>query len=212
MIFWKRSLPVLITFVLGVTFALQYYVPHPASEALLSEVSVWNQIIAGFAAILGVASLLHVHYVKMRRRGAGWGYSVVLYLSMVVTLIVGFWSGGESENSAFGWLYSYILVALSSTMFSILAFFVASAAYRAFRARSLEATVLLTAAVFVMFGRVPLGEYLVSGVGLVSDWIMNVPNTAARRGIMIGISLGGIATSIKIIFGIERAYLGGGGE
>jgi hypothetical protein len=208
-IFWKRSLPVLITFVLGVTFALQYYVPHPASEALLSEVSVWNQIIAGFAAILGVASLLHVHYVKMRRRGAGWGYSVVLYLSMVVTLIVGFWSGGESENSAFGWLYSYILVALSSTMFSILAFFVASAAYRAFRARSLEATVLLTAAVFVMFGRVPLGEYLVSGVGQVSDWIMSVPNTAARRGIIIGISLGGIATSIKIIFGIERAYLGG---
>jgi hypothetical protein len=211
-IFWKRSLPVLITFVLGVTFALQYYVPHPASEALLSEVSVWNQIIAGFAIILGVTSLLQVHYVKIRRKEAGWGYSLVMYLSMVVTLVVGFWSGGESESSAFGWLYNYILVALSSTMFSMLAFFVASAAYRAFRARSLEATVLLTAAVFVMFGRVPLGEYLVSGVGLVSDWIMNVPNTAARRGIMIGISLGGIATSIKIIFGIERAYLGGGGE
>ena len=212
MIFWKRSLPVLITFVLGVTFALQYYVPHPASEALLSEVSVWNQIIAGFAIILGVTSLLQVHYVKIRRKEAGWGYSLVMYLSMVVTLVVGFWSGGESESSAFGWLYNYILVALSSTMFSMLAFFVASAAYRAFRARSLEATILLASAVFVMFGRVPLGEYLVSGVGLVSDWIMNVPNTAARRGIMIGISLGGIATSIKIIFGVERAYLGGGGE
>jgi len=208
-IFWKRSLPVLLTFVLGVTFALQYYVPLPASEALLSEVSVWNQIIAGFAAILGVTSLLHVHYTKIRRQEAGWGYSVVLYLSMLITLIVGLWSGGESENSAFSWLYSYILVALSSTMFSILAFFVASAAYRAFRARSLEATVLLAAAVFVMFGRVPLGEYLVSGVGQISDWIMSVPNTAARRGIIIGISLGGIATSIKIIFGIEQAYLGG---
>src|SRR5215510_13075299 len=211
-IFWKRSLPVLITFVLGVTFALQYYVPHPASEALLSEISVWNQIIAGFAAILGVTSLLHVHYVKIRRREVGWGYSAVLYLSMVIILVAGFWSGGESEGTAFGWLYLYVLVALSSTMFSILAFFVASAAYRAFRARSLEATVLLAAAVFVMFGRVPLGEYLISGIGLVSDWIMNVPNTAARRGIIIGISLGGIATSIKIIFGIERAYLGGGGE
>lgn len=210
MIFWKRSLPVLITFVTGIVFALQYYVPHPASEAMLTEVSVWNQIIAGFAAVLGVASLLSVHYVKMKRKEAGWGYSAVLYISMLVTLVVGIWSGGESQATSFGWLYNYVLVALQATMFSTLGFFVASAAYRAFRARSLEATVLLIAAVFVMFGRVPLGEYLVTGVGQVSDWIMNVPNTAARRGIIIGISLGSIATSIKIIVGIERAYLGGG--
>ena len=212
MIFWKRSLPVLITFVTGVLFAAQYYVPHPKSEALLTNVTVWNQIIAGFAAVLGVASLLSVHYVKIKRKESGWGYSAVLYISMLATLVIGFSSGGEGEGTAFGWLYNYILVALQGTMFSVLAFFVASAAYRAFRARSLEATVLLVAGVFVMFGRVPLGEYLVTGVGSISDWIMSVPNTAARRGIIIGISLGGIATSIKIIVGIERSYLGGGGD
>jgi len=200
----------LITFVLGVTFALQYYVPHPASEALLTELSVWNQIIGGFAILLGVTSLLHVHYLKINRKEAGWGYSLVLYLSMLVTLGAGIWSKGTGAGTAFGWLYDYVLVALQSTMFSILGFFVASAAYRAFRARSLEATVLLVAAALVMIGRVPLGEYLLSGSGQVSDWIMSVPNTAAQRGILIGISLGGIATSIKIIFGIERAYLGGG--
>ena len=75
--------------------------------------------------------------------------------------------------------------------------------------RSLEATILLGAAVVVMAGRVPLGEYLLPGIGQLSDWIMSVPNTAAQRGILIGVSLGGIAISIKIIFGIERAYLGG---
>ena len=210
MVFWKRSLPVLITFILGVMFTLQYYVPHPTSEALLSEVSVWNQIIAGFAIILGVGSLLHTHYLKIKRQEAGWGYSAVMYLSMLIMLGAGLWSGGKGENSMFGWLYDYVLVALQGTMFSLLAFFVASAAYRAFRARSPEATVLLLAAAVVMFGRVPLGEYLISGIGRVSDWIMNVPNTAAQRGILIGVSLGGIATSIKIICGIERAYLGGG--
>ncbi len=124
----------------------------------------------------------------------------------------GLWSGGQGEGTAFGWLYTYALVPLQATMFSLLAFFVASAAYRAFRARSPQATVLLLAAVLVMLGRVPLGEYLITGVGQVSDWIMNVPNTAAQRAILIGISLGGIATSIKIICGIERAYLGGGQE
>jgi hypothetical protein len=210
MVFWKRTLPILLTFILGVTFALQYYVPHPASEALLSEVSVWNQIIAGFAILLGVGSLLSTHYAKVARKEAGWGYSAVMFVSMFVMLGAGIWSAGKTEGTSFGWLYDFVFVALQGTMFSLLAFFVASAAYRAFRARTPEATVLLLAAILVMWGRVPFGEYLISGIGQVAQWIMSVPNTAAQRGILIGVSLGGIATSIKIICGIERSYLGEG--
>ncbi|MBI3248132.1 MAG: hypothetical protein HYZ50_16630 [Deltaproteobacteria bacterium] len=212
MIFWKRSLPLAITFVTGVLFAAQYYVPHPASEALLSEASVWSQIIAGFAILLGVGSLLHTHYLKIKRAEAGWGYSAIMFLSMFVMLGAGIWSGGKTEGTSFGWLYNYVMVALQGTMFSLLAFFVASASYRAFRARTPEATVLLLAAILVMSGRVPLGEYLIPWIGRVSDWIMSVPNTAAQRGILIGVSLGGIAMSIKIICGIERSYLGEGKE
>ncbi len=208
MIFWKRTFPLLLTFFLGVTFTAQYYIPHPASESLLTEVSVWGQIIGGFAILLGVGSLIRSHYLKIKRRNAGWGYSGVMFLSMLIMLVAGFWSGGKTEGTSFGWLYNYVFVALQGTMFSLLAFFVASAAYRAFRARTPEATVLLLAAILVMWGRVPLGEYLVAGVGPLAEWIMSVPNTAAQRGILIGVSLGGIATSIKIICGIERSYLG----
>jgi hypothetical protein len=207
-LFWKRTFPLLLTFLLGVTFTAQYYVPHPASESLLTEVSVWGQIIGGFAILLGVGSLIRSHYVKIKRREAGWGYSGVMFLSMLIMLGAGFWSGGKTEATSFGWLYSYVFVALQGTMFSLLAFFVASAAYRAFRARTPEATVLLVAAILVMWGRVPLGEHLIPGVGYIAEWIMSVPNTAAQRGILIGVSLGGIATSIKIICGIERSYLG----
>ena len=210
MLFWQRTLPVLITFVFGVALVLQYYVPHPASESFLQEVSLWNQIIAGFAIVLGVGSLLSTHYLKIKRAEAGWGYSAVLFVSLFSVFGAGLWAEGKAAGTFFGWLYDYVLVALQGTMFSLLAFFVASAAYRAFRARTLEATILLSAAVLVMAGRVPLGEYVLPGVGHISDWIMNVPNTAAQRGILIGVSLGGIATSIKIIFGIERAYLGRG--
>jgi hypothetical protein len=35
---------------------------------------------------------------------------------------------------------------------------------------------------------------------------------AAQRGVMMGIGLGMIATSLRIIFGIERTYMGGGGD
>ncbi|MGB4782514.1 hypothetical protein [Candidatus Methylomirabilis sp.] len=208
-LFLRRTFPLLLTFLFGVAAALQYYIPHPLSEAALTEISVWLRIILGFAMILGIASLCHVHYAKIRIRAAGWGYSLVVYLSMLATVAVGLWSSGQEEGTGFGWIYTYALLALQGTMFSMLGFFVASAAFRAFRARSKEAAVLLVAALIVMFGRVPLGEYLIPAAGPLAGWILNVLNTAARRGIIIGISLGGIATSIKIIFGIERSYLGG---
>ena len=209
MLFWKRRFPLIIAFLIGSSAAAQYYIPHPVSEQALTEVSVWLRIITGFAMLLGIASLCHIHYQKIKSLAAGWGYSATVFVSMIVTILVGLWAGGGEEGTGLGWIYNNMLVPLQGTMFSILAFFVASAAYRAFRARTKEATVLLLAAIIVMAGRVPLGEYIFAPISSVSDWVLNVLNTGARRGIIIGISLGAIATSLKIILGIERAYLGG---
>ena len=214
MIFLKRQLPLAITFVMGVAFALQYYIPHPVSEEAITKVSDWMKIISGFALVLGLASVFHVHTVKIRRQAPGWGYSGVLFAAIVVTMAAGFWSGGESKadgaQTPFGWLYDYTMVPLQGTMFSILAFFIASAAYRAFRARSPEASVLLVSAVVVMMGRVPLGQYLAPWTWDVTQWLLNVLNSAVRRAILIGVSMGSVALSLKIILGKERSYLGGG--
>jgi hypothetical protein len=59
-----------------------------------------------------------------------------------------------------------------------------------------------------MLGRVPVGERLWSGLPQFTEWIMEVPNMAAKRGIMIGAALGAISTGLKMILGLERSYLG----
>jgi len=114
----------------------------------------------------------------------------------------------KSPVGAYAWLFQNLLVPMEATMFALLAFFIASAAFRAFRARSLEASLLLGAAILVMIGRVPLGEFVWSGFGDIADWIMRYPNGASKRAIMIGVGLGMAATSLKLMLGIERAYLG----
>ena len=86
MIFFKRQLPLLITGIMGIAFALQYYIPHPVSEEAITHISKWMQIISGFALVLGLASLFQVHALKIRRQVPGWGYSVILYLAMLVTM------------------------------------------------------------------------------------------------------------------------------
>lgn len=113
------------------------------------------------------------------------------------------------RNTMFRRLFDHVLIPIQATMFSLLAFFIASAAYRAFRARNVLASLLLIAALAVMFRfnpYIPYPEY----ASKFANWLMNVPNLAAQRAIVIGIGLGMVATALKVILGIERGYMGKG--
>ena len=104
--------------------------------------------------------------------------------------------------------FQYVMIPIMSTMFSLLAFFIASAAYRAFRARSLLATLLLISALIVMLRFNPYFGIVGDYIEKTASWLLNVPNLAAKRAIIIGVGLGMVATALKVILGIERAYLG----
>ena len=104
--------------------------------------------------------------------------------------------------------FAYIMIPCQATIFSMLAFYVASAAYRAFRVRTWLATVLLLTAFVVMLRIVPLPEPLSGWNSALVQWILAVPNMAAKRAIIIGVALGAISYSMKIILGIERGYMG----
>ena len=106
--------------------------------------------------------------------------------------------------------FDHILLPILSTMFALLAFFIASAAYRAFRARNVLASLLLIAALMVMLRFNPWIQGDEAWASKASNWLMNVPNLAAQRAIVIGIGLGIVATAMKIILGIERGYMGKG--
>lgn len=128
------------------------------------------------------------------------------------------WSGEYRETgSPFWWMYEYAFKPLTATMFAMLAFYVASAAFRAFRAKNVEAALLLGTAFIILLGRTFAGVLLTSWMpealsGLrierLTVYIMQVFNTAGSRAIMIGISLGVVSTSLKVLLGVDRSYLG----
>ena len=68
----------------------------------------------------------------------------------------------SKKDSFFNWMFFKIFTPLSATMFALLAFLVASAAYRAFRIRNFEATLLLVSGIIIMLGRVPIGSKISS--------------------------------------------------
>ena len=212
----RRQVPLALCFVFGVVMVLIEFSPHPYSKSLYNEVINWSLIISPFALVLGVATLVQTHWIRIRRRAEYWQYSFVVFIGMIVMVAIGIPFG--PSHKAFKWLFMNIQVPMDATMFSLLAFFIASASYRAFRARTLEATLLLVAALIVMIGNAPIGDFIWNKImpfgdnlpSTVRQWILENPNLSSRRGVILGVSLGVISQSIRIILGIERSYLGGG--
>lgn len=232
-------------FIAGVIMLAQYF--FPSLEFLYENALIWGRVITAFAMLLGMLSLWRVHQSKIKRKAANWQYSVITLSALVFMLAAGILTKGKylapvegqkglahllgqvfgshglavlSKVFDFDALFMNIQIPIQATMFSLLAFYIASAAFRAFKARTFEATLLLVAAAIVMLGRVPIGAlipniplgfmHLNIDVQTVTAWILDVPNTAAKRGIMIGVGLGMVSTALKIVLGIERTYLGGG--
>ena len=206
--------------VTGVLTLVSYYVPNKLSVNYIETLSQWENIVVAFAFLLGLISLFFSHYNKISRKADGWGYSVFVFVGFLAMVLPAYLSHGKQMTDAgltpLGWSFKFIYNALSGTMFAVLAFYIVSTAYRSFRIKSMQAFVLFVAAFILILGKVPLGQIIWDsvlgwtgqGVSDVIEWIMQVPAVAGKRGIMIGISIGAIVTSLKIIFGIEKQYMG----
>jgi hypothetical protein len=208
----SRVLATVIAIVVGLFVLADVFVSQwtPGGTLALSISGIayllvsWTAIVVGFALFLGFFNVVSVHVRKIQTRKPDAIYSIVLLTALATTVVIGLISGPNSTGSRF--IFDYILQPVEATFFALLALFMASAAFRAFRIRNLETFFFVLFAVIVLIGQVPLGIYLWSEFPVIKDWILNVPTLAGIRGILLGVALGTIATGLRVLFGVERSY------
>nr|MBN2277947.1 hypothetical protein [candidate division Zixibacteria bacterium] len=203
----KTKIPLAVCLISGVIMFVQYFLSHPVAISIYSSILDWWQIIFAFTLFIGVAGFIKINLQSISRKKDR-PYRLIalsgLILMPVLALI-----GGTEFGSPFLWAFENMLAPLQATVFSLLAFFVASASYRGFHARSIPAAILLVTAVIVLIGRVPIAEMISESFPKITFWVQNYPSMAARRAILIGIGLGSMTTALRVILGIERTYLSG---
>ena len=213
----KREFPLFVTAVVGIFMILSFFVPHQIVSVPADFLQQSALIVVAFGYVLGGANVLRVNFDGIYKRQSGWIYKVVLVVALLATLVIGAVEGRGFLNPGMRskWIYDNIYSNMSATMFALLAFFIASAAFRAFRIRNTEAAVLAVAALIVMLGRVPLSNTLTGWLPewarllTIQEWIMEFPQNAAKRAILMGAALGVMATGLRVILGLERSYLSG---
>jgi len=208
----------IIIFSLGFFYASVYYIAAPGTidlQAVSDKLLSYLTAVLTAAFAIGVINLIRVHGINIKRRRATWKYSVLLIVCLCAMAIFSVIASPFALDPdaavipatviAFAtpiwqFLYYKIFVNVNTSIFSLIAFFIASAAYRAFKARSLESTILLVAGLLVMLGQAPITGLLWPGFSAIREWILAFPNTAGQRGILIGIALTVLVFSVRRLF------------
>jgi len=202
----KLKLPLAITIVLVLLEVADYFFTVPIINSIARDVTVATLVMSACAIGIGIISLARIHVTRITKKRPHSLESAIMLVTLAAFILIGAVLGSANPNYVY--MFQNIIVPLDSTMFSLAGFFMGSAAYRAFRARSNEALFLLIAAVLVMLGQAPIGETLWSGFPGISQWILDVPNTAGVRALIMGIAIGMLSLTIRMLMGHERGYLG----
>lgn len=204
----KVQIPAFLVGFLIFLFIAEYYFWVPAEvSSLVKEMSGWSIIIASIILPLGAMNLINIHARHVMKRTAGrWYQSLWLLFVLAIGSVAGIY--GTMKHPIFDWMYNNLDLAITTTLNSLLGFFIISAGYKAFRARNLDAALLLISATAVMLGNIPVGELIWRGMPDLSAWIMKVPNTAGMRGIIMSVGLAAIVLTLRIALGKELRYFG----
>lgn len=239
---YRKIVVVSVTFLAGLYLSLEFLLPHSGNNAVTkgmatvankltrSRPSVADSalIIGSFALLLGITNLFQIHGKAIRKKAAGWGNSLAFFISFFLILIMGFLKAAHTGSNGapvgnagtvyagiFSVLFNGFVQNLDAAMFSLVAFYIVSAAYRAFRVKSAEAGFMMVTAAIVMLGLVPVGALLTNWLphdGPLASfrlermtlWILTWPNMAVQRAIEFGLSVGYLAMSLRIWLSLER--------
>ncbi len=235
-----------VTFIVGLFFAAEFFLPvGEDNKNILTDpfqkMQGSLQVITALSLGLGTYGLVRLHLRNAVQRRPQWGYSLVLLVAFVVMAFFSVWNTMAEKGlfglertplleNAFTLLFDYTLIQLDATMFSLIAFYIFSAAYRAFRIRSIEASILMFTAMLVMIGIVPLGKLISDSIGLpavqtaemrtnpfmlenilynlrlpqIAGWIQETLNAPVQRAIEFGVGIGALAMAIRLWLSLER--------
>jgi hypothetical protein len=207
----RRELSIAVTFLTGLLVVTAFFFTSKPLSQASQTIQSWGIIVSAFALGMASVNLIQVHVKKIARsKGMDWLYSGALLVALAGMTLLGISKG--PANKTYKFWFDALFTPGQATVYAMTGFYIASAAFRAFRMRNIEAAILLVSAAFVMLGNVSVGEAMWKGFPVVGKWLMNVPNLAGQRGMMIGAGIGGIAGGLRVLLGIEKSYLGGSGS
>jgi len=211
----KLKSPISTSFAIGVGIIVLagYFIPSITNiRFILLRTGL---VLAAVALLVGIVNLLKVHFKKMGSVGENSGYSLILVISLLATLVVGIidmvqtYVAGKPNFQMTNWVFTYIQLPIETTLLAVTAVSLTYAAASILRKRmDLFSITFFFVILLVLLGSFSIPPATLPFLHSIKDWILRVPALGGARGLLLGIALGTITTGIRILMGTDRPYGG----
>lgn len=170
-------------------------------------------VLAAVALLVGIINLITVHIKKLGADSENSGYSLILVIALLATLIIGIidmvqtYLVGKPNFQMTNWIFTNIQLPIETSLLAVTAVSLTYAAASILRKRmDLFSIVFFFVVLLVLLGSFSIPPATLPFLHVIRDWIMRVPALGGARGLLLGIALGTITTGIRILMGTDRPY------
>jgi hypothetical protein len=202
----KAPFAAAVAIAIGLIILAGYFLPFPLLQSVRTVLLGWAVSLIGVAAIVGIVHLISNQWSSLRSPAKGKGYSVVLILSFLITLLAGLVL--TPAHPVFQKIITQVQVPIEASLLAVVSVILVLAGVRLFQKKKgwMAAVFLLSAILYLLIGSGLLFAGSAGSSGF-AGFLLRLP-LAGGRGILIGVALGSLVAGIKILFGAERPYNG----
>lgn len=173
----------------------------PWLRPVTNQIYAWGIVLGAVAVVLGVLNVGWVHLQRIVVGQTNWLYSAALVSALLAVLAGGLLNPAGVRSPLVDWLFQSIIAPGQATLFALLAFFMASAAFLFLRAGRDGGGWMLLGALLMLTAQVPVASvWMPPSIAGLASWALDVPGMASMRGALLGGSVAAIVVGIRFLY------------
>jgi len=174
----------------------------PAIQPLAAMLYHWFILLSAFGILLGVGNVFYIHLRQIVHGQEEWGLSLALVTTGLATLVAGLIQGAGVTGPLVEWIVDALLAPGSATLYALLFFFLAAAAYRYLRVTTSGGAWMVAGALFMLLVQMPASaNFLPPIFAETMAWLLQVPIMAVFRGTLLGSALALLLIGARYLVG-----------